>query len=202
MKTREKLLKIGTEEFAKRGYDSVSLNDIVKKVGINKATVYHHFKDKQSLYQKIIQNELSLIHESIEEKLHDGLHVDEMLSIYIDSVLHSLKANPNIIPLALRESANFGSNIDEGVVPFFEKEIQYIKEILNKQNIKEKYRSMDSYALYCFIHGTIFIFYTVQMTSLSVGINEIKGDSEKSLEYISKYIKDILIDALVEKEQI
>lgn len=45
MKTRELILKVAEEEFSKLGYDAVSMNNLVKKLNINKATIYYHFLD-------------------------------------------------------------------------------------------------------------------------------------------------------------
>lgn len=51
MKTSEKILKVAADEFARIGYDGLSMNSLVEKLEINKATVYYHFKDKK-LYIK------------------------------------------------------------------------------------------------------------------------------------------------------
>jgi len=60
MTKKELILKVAEEEFCKYGFDAVSMNDLVKKLNINKATIYYHFKDKKSLYQTIIKIILKL----------------------------------------------------------------------------------------------------------------------------------------------
>lgn len=201
MSTREKLLKIGAQEFAKHGYDGVSLNDIVQRVGINKATIYHHFKDKQALYHEIIKNEITKFHKNLDSTPIDEYSGEKLLERYIHTVVEILKDNPHIIPMALREIANFGSNIDENIVSHLEKGIEYLSAIMKKLKLKPKYEAMDSYTLYCFIDGTIYTFYSIQMSSLPFGSDlNLKKNNIKTLEYIGDYVTNMLLDALVEKE--
>lgn len=58
MKTSEKILKVAADEFARIGYDGLSMNSLVEKLEINKATVYYHFKDKKALYKEVIKHEM------------------------------------------------------------------------------------------------------------------------------------------------
>lgn len=55
MTTREKILEVSLDMFAKQGYTAVSIRDICKKVGIKESSVYYHFKNKQWLLDKPLQ---------------------------------------------------------------------------------------------------------------------------------------------------
>jgi len=56
--TRERILEVSEKLFSEVGYDAASVGSISKMASINKATIYYHFKDKQSilyaLYEKMI----------------------------------------------------------------------------------------------------------------------------------------------------
>lgn len=54
MTTREKILEVSLDMFAKQGYTAVSIRDICKKVGIKESSVYYHFKNKQSIFDEFI----------------------------------------------------------------------------------------------------------------------------------------------------
>ena len=51
--TKEKIINISEKLFFKYNYTSVSLNEIAKKAGISKATLYYYFNNKESLYLEI-----------------------------------------------------------------------------------------------------------------------------------------------------
>lgn len=56
--TKAKILEVAENLFSEKGFDATSIDTIAKAVGINKATIYYHFKDKNdilvSLFQAII----------------------------------------------------------------------------------------------------------------------------------------------------
>ncbi|MBQ2259752.1 MAG: TetR/AcrR family transcriptional regulator [Loktanella sp.] len=47
---RAKILAIATEAFVTNGYAGTSMADLASSVGIQKASIYHHFPSKQSLF--------------------------------------------------------------------------------------------------------------------------------------------------------
>ena len=49
MKTKEIILRAGLELFLKKGYDKASMAQIAAEVGIQKSSLYHHFKNKEEL---------------------------------------------------------------------------------------------------------------------------------------------------------
>ena len=53
--TRSKLLAVGRRLFAKRGYTATSLEDITRGADLTKGAFYHHFPDKQALFQAVFE---------------------------------------------------------------------------------------------------------------------------------------------------
>lgn len=51
---RERILTTATTLFSERGYDGVSVNDIVASAGLSKRMVYHYFANKAGLYQETL----------------------------------------------------------------------------------------------------------------------------------------------------
>jgi len=200
MSTKEKILQVAEDEFAKHGFDGVSLNDIVKIVGINKATIYHHFKDKRALYQEIIKSKIDILHTNIEEIFDSETDSEKLLKKYIEAIVLTVQDNPNIVPMALREFANFGANVDESLVPHIEIGLSYLAKIIEGLELQEKYKDMNPYALYCLINGTIDTFYVIQMSALPLGGDkDLKQNSKKSLLYIQEFVSNIIIDAIIQK---
>ena len=54
METRKKILFEAFKLFLSRGYRNVSLNDVVRTVGVTKGGFYHYFKSKDELYIEVI----------------------------------------------------------------------------------------------------------------------------------------------------
>jgi len=56
--TREKLLDITFEEVYIHGYTATSVDTILKKAGIPKGSMYHHFKGKKELVLAMVKERL------------------------------------------------------------------------------------------------------------------------------------------------
>lgn len=56
MPKRDEILKAAMSCFTAYGYSKTTMSDIGRKVGINKASLYYHFKDKLALYEAVVQN--------------------------------------------------------------------------------------------------------------------------------------------------
>lgn len=200
MKTKDLILKVAEKEFSRLGYDAVSMNDLVKKLDINKATIYYHFLDKKTLYHEVLANVISDMNLKIRSVFMGNLDDETLFRAYVNAIVLSIKERPSIVSLALREMANYGENINNSLIPYIEEEIKYIKMIMKRLDLKSVYKNMNSYVLLCLIHGTIKEFYVIQMSSLPINNDsELKQNSEKSLNYISEFVSNIILDAIVKK---
>lgn len=53
--------------FFSHGYDKVSMDDIAREVGLNKATIYFYFKSKDSLYLAIVLRAVRLLNQMVRD---------------------------------------------------------------------------------------------------------------------------------------
>lgn len=56
---REAILAAALDEFAERGFEGARLDDVARRAGIAKGTIYLYFADKESLFQELIRSALS-----------------------------------------------------------------------------------------------------------------------------------------------
>jgi AcrR family transcriptional regulator len=53
--TRGKILQVASKLIVRQGYTATSVSQIARETGIGKATVYHHFPDKRSIVQALLE---------------------------------------------------------------------------------------------------------------------------------------------------
>jgi AcrR family transcriptional regulator len=53
--TRRKLLRVGRDQFARRGFAGVSTEEIVRRAGVTRGALYHHFRDKCDLFAAVVE---------------------------------------------------------------------------------------------------------------------------------------------------
>jgi AcrR family transcriptional regulator len=52
---REAILAAALDEFSARGFAATRLDDVAKRAGVAKGTIYLHFKDKESMFEELIR---------------------------------------------------------------------------------------------------------------------------------------------------
>src|SRR5437870_13764703 len=52
---RQAIIEAAMEEFIARGFAATRLDDIAKRAGVAKGTIYLHFKDKESMFEELIR---------------------------------------------------------------------------------------------------------------------------------------------------
>ncbi len=55
---RNRILLEARPLFVARGFNAVSMQQIADAVGVNKATLYHHFRDKEELFLEVVREEI------------------------------------------------------------------------------------------------------------------------------------------------
>lgn len=66
---RERILEQAHRLFLEQGYAAVSMQQIADAATVNKATLYHHFRDKEDLFLAVLGAELARIEFAIGEAL-------------------------------------------------------------------------------------------------------------------------------------
>jgi AcrR family transcriptional regulator len=56
--TRSAILSAALEEFSGRGFAATRLDDVSRRAGVAKGTIYVHFRDKESLFEELVKEEL------------------------------------------------------------------------------------------------------------------------------------------------
>lgn len=51
---QEKILREAGDEFAEKGYEGASLNEIIERAGISKGSLYYYFEDKEDLFSTVL----------------------------------------------------------------------------------------------------------------------------------------------------
>jgi AcrR family transcriptional regulator len=52
---RAAIVEAALEEFVARGFTATRLDDVAKRAGVAKGTIYLHFKDKESMFEELIR---------------------------------------------------------------------------------------------------------------------------------------------------
>jgi AcrR family transcriptional regulator len=90
-KTRDKLIEVARQLFARIGVENTTMNDIAMASEKGRRTLYTYFNNKKEIYNAVIESELNILHRSLEMVAHKNLPADEKLLEFILVRLESIK---------------------------------------------------------------------------------------------------------------
>ncbi len=91
---RENIIKVAGRLFAKSGYESTSMSEIAKKAGMEKASLYYHFKDKDQLFAAVMESVWSKMAEYLRKLTSDEKFMKKPSRYVLAYILsHILKMN-------------------------------------------------------------------------------------------------------------
>jgi AcrR family transcriptional regulator len=68
---REAILAAALDEFSARGFAATRLEDVARRAGIAKGTIYLYFRDKETLFTELIRSSLVPVVAGVEAAPHD-----------------------------------------------------------------------------------------------------------------------------------
>src|SRR5436190_1661893 len=113
--SRERLLKAAAAEFAARGYDGAKVVRIALRARVNKAMLYYHFHNKAALYREILGALFRRLAGEVTALCERGGKPDEQIRRYIRTVAAVMAAEPNFPAIWMREMAEGGRHLDDGI---------------------------------------------------------------------------------------
>lgn len=77
--SRARILRVARALFTEQGFAAVSMQQIADDATINKATLYHHFRDKEDLFVSVMREEFARVSASVTASIDEGGSLREQL---------------------------------------------------------------------------------------------------------------------------
>jgi AcrR family transcriptional regulator len=107
---RERIIQEATCLFVSQGYYAVSMREIAQAVGVSKAGLYYHFKDKESLFLAILVAHLERIENLIHTARQEGSTTRDQISQMMRAIFEQAPDQRAIIRLASQEMAHLSQD--------------------------------------------------------------------------------------------
>jgi AcrR family transcriptional regulator len=127
---RQELLDKAVTVFSRYGYSKTTLDDVAKKTGINKASLYHYFKNKKELFLQVM---LLVSSRGIEELKKNALRLktpEKQLVFYFSERLHFYLQIVRLNSLSKETLLHLQVIFDSVYQPVKENEIEWIAALL------------------------------------------------------------------------
>lgn len=92
--SRAAILEAAVHEFAREGVAGARTDAIAHSAGVNKALLYYYFKDKEALYQAVLDEVFSGVRRAIHNAISQQLPPRERLLAYVRAHFDYIASNP------------------------------------------------------------------------------------------------------------
>lgn len=106
---REAILAAALDEFSARGFEAARLDDVARRAGIAKGTIYLYFRDKETLFAELIRARLVPIVGTLQHMQAADLPIrvlaDRLIDVFVDEVFGTPRKD--VIRLMIGEGSRF-----------------------------------------------------------------------------------------------
>jgi AcrR family transcriptional regulator len=111
---RQAIVEAALEEFVARGFTATRLDDIAKRAGVAKGTIYLHFKDKESMFEELIRTAIVPLVGRITAPPPPGASIRDTVEHVALTFIQDIVTTPraDIVRLIIAEGARFPAIAD------------------------------------------------------------------------------------------
>ncbi len=152
---RASIITVAKRLFAQNGFHGVSIDEIVREVGVSPAILYRHFESKEELYQAVLQ-EFSATRESyVEAVVADDIGFEQVLRGMTTVFVASIMNHPDMLKMEMHSQLEGSTASQEFFLNRWKSFTDYIEYNLNELQAQGKIKPINAQAASLMYQGTI-----------------------------------------------
>jgi len=106
---REAILAAALDEFSARGFAAARLEDVARRAGVAKGTIYLHFANKEALFQELVRTMLGPLVATLDQLRATDLPIRTVLERFADLFVTGIYGTRrrDVVHLVISEGARF-----------------------------------------------------------------------------------------------
>jgi len=158
--TREALLAAAAGLFSARGFDGVTVAEVARQAGANKALISYHFGGKLQLYRTILRETFEELLSRVEPLRSDAHPPDQVLREFIALVGDTAGSRrPHLSRMMLREVIAGGPHLDQQILVYPMRVFAVVQEIIERGVRECVFRPVDPVLTHLSLVGSLIFFF-------------------------------------------
>ena len=195
--SRAAILKAAVREFAREGVAGARTDAIARAAGVNKALLYYYFKDKEALYQAVLDEVFTGVRAAINHALSQNLPPRKRLAAYVCAHFDYIASNPlypRIVHAEFLRAGRDPSRLQRVAQQYFQPIFVNLAALLNEGRKCGEFRPVDPiHFIPSMISVIVFYFITAPIAKVMMGRNPL---SPQTLAERRAAIVDLISAAL------
>lgn len=97
---RLRILSAAGQCFAQYGFEKTTLDDIGRRVGLNKASIYYYYENKESIFVEVIRDEIGGFIQALKGKIENAKGCKNRILAYLTGRLDCYRSSLNLNALS------------------------------------------------------------------------------------------------------
>jgi AcrR family transcriptional regulator len=162
--TYDKILSTARRLFVQQGYTATSMRQVAETAGIGKATIYHHFPNKQSIVMALFQRNLTRMEEAL-QSVRAETEPRRRIQVAAEASVDFLFESADIMQIVRREVPGGRDQMQSSFTKFFQEYMTLLADAIRRgieQGIFRPVNPVDTArVLMTMIQGTFAMAYLI-----------------------------------------
>ena len=173
--SRSAILQAAVREFAREGVAGARTDAIARSARVNKALLYYYFKDKEALYQAVLDDVFTGVRSAIHGALAQPLPPRERLMAYVRAHFDYIASNPlfpRIVQAEFLRAGRDSANLRRIAKQYFFPVFSEIAKLLQEGAAGGEFRSVNPlHFIPSMISVIVFFFNTAPVMKAMTGLD-------------------------------
>ncbi|MFQ5667364.1 MAG: TetR/AcrR family transcriptional regulator [Candidatus Binatia bacterium] len=186
--TRERILDVAESSLGDCGYHGTRLHDIARRVGIQKASLFHYFPSKEQLYRSVVEEGFGQTEQTIRAVLGAAGSPLEKVRSLVSAYVEMVAAHPERTKILLRQSlgdAPAGYQTADA-----ERLLRFVAAFVAEGQQAKVFAPIDPLALVLAVVGMVAFFFTSAPVLAPTWLSD--PWSAASVERVRRHVVDIV----------
>jgi AcrR family transcriptional regulator len=131
---REQLLQVARTVFARRGFHTVTMDDVAREAGVTKPILYDHFPSKRDLYRGLLEGDLAALKEKIRHALESSRGNRERIRASFQAYFDFVDEEGEGFRLLMQEAAGAEREFRDLIADFREGVLAEVTELILRES--------------------------------------------------------------------
>ncbi len=185
----DKILEHAAQFFAKKGFTGTIMDELAESAGVNKATIYYHFKDKRRLYEAVLLHHMKPMADAILESVAQQHSALDKLNAYITTFAKENGSRPHMTSILMREVAGGGDNMPDTTKAQMYRILTTIKAII-VQGVQEGiFVNVSPLVIHFMVIGSLSFY----ITSEPIRKAMVSNDPQMQNDFVNSTVEDVAL---------
>lgn len=155
--TKEHILDVARKEFFSKGYGAASINTIVDAADVTKPTVYYHFKNKEGLFNALVEEAYLRSYENRRGAVDKHLPITEQIAQVIAADFDFCLQQPELVRFVLAQTFSLPGESENDLTEIHYRDYEFFRQLIERGNERGELHCADPMSAALALQGIIDI---------------------------------------------